>query len=311
MTRDPIQLQKAIAAEPDVRRRREMIVEMLGPTAGWAEISLGVELAVDVIDVPSPEERPVLRALYRRCAADGKHDATAMLRTSIARLLIREPERDDLDLFREATRLYLRAPGSTVDISAELRGLGLVGMGRLDENEARWAAARLLFDGEVPNQEPHLTAVQVLAPSGDHPLLLHWLDSPRVYHPDEAAALAERELAHVLPADLWSARAETRLGADRPMETLGAVEGALASEREELTPALVSLLRRISTEALFRAVALSLAASRSLAVVEAVLDIVEDVPLSLLDAYTDAVSVCRSPRRDAVISRISERARRG
>ena len=129
--------------------------------------------------------------------------------------------------------------------------------------------------------------------------------------PPQAAAEAEAALALAMPAAEWERRAGARLGDGRAMETLAAVEAVVRAPRTELAAPVAGLLGRIDDDDLFRAVSMTLAASREAAFLDALLGMVDAVPLPLLDAYTDALSICRAPRRDEVLGRVSARARRG
>jgi hypothetical protein len=272
---------------------------------------LGAELEamLAAVDVPDAAERDTLRATYARLR-DAELDRSGVLRTHAVRLLGREPETRDRELFVEAARTLCSDTG--VDTSAEMRGLALLALSRVDPETARWLAAERLHDPEPPNQEPHATAVRILAHHGDHLIIREWLDGRGMgAQPAGAAALAEAELAVAMPAAEWTHRAAARLGDGRPVETLTAVEAVVREVRTELAGGLAALLRALDDTDLFRAVAMTLAASRESGFLDALLDLVEEVPYPLLDAYTDALAICRSPRRDEVLSRVSARARRG
>jgi hypothetical protein len=259
-------------------------------------------------EVPDADRREWLRAIYARLR-DAELDRTGVLRTHAVRLLAREPETRDRDLFVEAARTHCSDTG--VDTSAELRGLALAALARVDPETARWLAAERLHDPDPPNVEPHATALRILAHHGDHLLVREWLDGRgMVAQPPSVGAEAEAELALAMPASEWSRRAGERLGDQRAVETLAATEAAVRERRTELAAPLAALLRRVAGADLFRAMAMTLAASRESAFADAVLDLVDDVPLPLLDAYTDAVAICRSGRRDEVLSQVSARARR-
>ncbi len=284
---------------------------MAAPSRAREAQRLGAELEamLAAVDVPDAAGRETLRATYARLR-DAELDRTGWLRTHAVRLLGRDPEPRDRDLFVEAARTHCSDTG--VDTSAEMRGLALLALSRVDHLTARWLAAERLHDREPPNQEPHATAVGILAHHGDHLIIREWLDGRGMgARPPGAAALAEAELALAMPASEWVRRAAERLGDDRPVETLTAVEAVVREVRTELTPGLAALLRAIDGADLFRAVAMTLAASRETGFLDALLDLVEEVPHPLLDAYTDALTICRSPRRNEVLSRVSARARRG
>ena len=261
------------------------------------------------VEVPEAADRGTLRVAYARLR-DAELDRTGWLRTDAVRLLGREPETRDRDIFLEAARTFCRDTG--VDTSAELRGLGLLALSRVDPETARWLAAERLHDPDPPNQQPHTTAVRILAHHGDDVLLREWLDGGAMgARPPQAAAEAEAALALAMPAAEWERRAGARLGDGRAMETLAAVEAVVRAPRTELAAPVAGLLGRIDDDDLFRAVSMTLAASREAGFLDALLGMVDAVPLPLLDAYTDALSICRAPRRDEVLGRVSARARRG
>jgi hypothetical protein len=261
------------------------------------------------VDVPEAADRESLRAAYARLR-DAELDRSGVARTHAVRLLGREPESRDRDIFLEAARTFCSDTG--VDTSAELRGLALLALSRVDPETARWLAAERLHDPDPPNQEPHLTAVRILSHHDDDVLLREWLDGRGMGgRPPQAAAEAEAALALAMPAAEWERRAGARLGDGRPVETLAAVDALVAAPRTELAAALGALLARIDDDDLFRAVSMTLAASREAAFLDALLGVVDTVPLPLLDAYTDALAICRTPRRDELLARVSARARRG
>lgn len=303
-------LRRDILAGNDGEERRARIAELLSPASSWADLGLGVEVAVETIQAPDPAMRVLLRESFERCRGPEAQDHLAVIRTGIIRLLGREPERADLELFRAATETY--AIAEDVDVTAEMRGLALRAIAALDDVVARWIAAQLLFDNMfIPNQEPNRTAVDLLCRAGDHPLLLQWLDRFGGPHPPEAAALAEEELAQSMPLDLWVRRAGDRLGDERLVETLGAVTGALKRNDRAGDPVLRSLLLHVHDVDLFRALAFTLAAARETAAQELLLGVVEDVGSEHVDAYIEAVEMCRAPKRDAVLAAARRRRSSG
>lgn len=305
----PSRPRQEIAAEPDPLRRRALAAALLGPAASRGDLSTGLEALVATVDgEPTAAERGALRVAFRR-ANDPGIDRSGVLRTHAVRLLGRVPGAADRDLFVEATRTFCRDTG--VDTSAELRGLGLRALAEVDPATARWIAAERIEDPEPPNQEPHRTALAVLAAHGDHLLIRAWLDRRPIPVPIEVAAAAEAELVAVMPASEWALRAPSRLGDERPLETITAAEAVVAVPRTDLARALAALLAGITGEDLFRAVAMTLAAARDAAFSEALIEVVERVPIALLDAYTEALAICRSTDRDRALDRVSARARAG
>ena len=294
-------LRRNILAGNDERERQARVAELLAPDSSWADLSLGVDLAVDTIQAPDAVMRVLLRDSFERCSRPQAQDHLAVIRTGIVRLLGREPERADLELFRAATETYLIS--EQVDVTAEMRGLALRAIAGLDHDAARWIAAQLLFDNvSIPNQEPNRTAADVLSRAGDQTLLLTWLDRFGGPHPPEAAAFAEEELAESMPLDLWVRRAHDRFGDERPVETLAAVTGAIKRNDRAVDPILRSLLVHVLDVDLFRALAFTLATSRETAVQDLLLDAAEDVRREHVGAYIEAAELCRNPKRDAALT---------
>ena len=302
-------LRRTILAGNDEDERLARIAQLLASDASWADLGLGVELAVETIQAPNAAMRVLLREVFERCGGPEAQDHLAVIRTGSVRLLGREPERADLQLFRAATETYLIA--EQVDVTAEMRGLALRAIAALDPDAARWIAAQLLFDMYIPNQEPNRTAADLLCRAGDHTLVLSWLDRFGGLHPPEAAAFAEEELAQLMPLDLWVRRAHDRLGDERPVETLGAVAGAIKRNNRAVDPVLRSLLTQVLDGDLFRALAFTLAAARETTVQEVLLAFAEDVRPEHVDAYIEAVEVCRHPKRDAALTAAGRRRSRG
>jgi hypothetical protein len=303
------QLRHRIEAIADPDARRHAILGMLQPSTSWGELPVLMELALDHIDSPTDAEREALRQVVQRCSDQPARDRTCLMRVAAARLLARDPQRGDAELFRMMAATRVTVDG--VDVSAQLRALALGALQRIEPDLARWAAAGLLFDDEGPNSEPHLTAVRVLAGAGDETLLLHWLDHHDGAGPVEARCEAEAELARTMPLGAWSQRATERLGDRRAVETVAAVEGLLAAGRSPIEVPLRALLLSITDADLFQAVATLLGASREASHADLLMDLVDELPLALMDPYGAAVWVSRSNRRDDVMTRINQRARTG
>lgn len=294
-------VRRSILAGNDPEERAARLSALLAPASSWADLALGVELAIETVTSPDPAMRVLLRAAFERCNAPEAQDQLAGIRTGAIRLLGREPERSDIDLFQAAAQTYLYR--EQVDVAAEMRGLALGAIAALDSDVARWIAAALLFDSAfIPNQEPNRTAIDLLCRAGDHTLLLSWLDHFPGPHPPEAAALAEEELAQAMPVDLWLQRADDRLNDERAVETLAAVTGALKRNDRRMYPALRSLLLRVGDVDLFRALAFTLAAARETAVQEMLVAAAEEVRETHLAAYIEAVEICRHAKRDAALA---------
>jgi hypothetical protein len=299
-------LRRGILASNDSGEQKERVVELLGEASPWPDLALGVDLALETIEIPDADIRQLLRAVFQRCSEPDAKDTTAIIRTGVIRLLSREPDREDLDLFVGAAETYIIV--DQVDVAAEMRALALRAVAEIDSKLARWIAARLLFDCDfIPNQEPNRTAADVLAKHDDHPLLLRWLDAFEGTHPPEAAALAEQDLAQVLPQSIWTARAAERLGDARPVETLGALTGAIKRNDAEMYPEMRSLLLRIKDADLFRAVSLTLATAHDKRVQDIVTGAAADIRDDHLSIYLEALELCRSTGKDAAVKAVRQR----
>lgn len=300
-------LRREVASIMVPERQRARIYQHTGELADWGQLAIAVDLAVEFASLPTSEERAALWQVWRRCSERGAQDRLASIRTGAVRLLCRDPEPNDLGSLLEVAATYVY--DAQTEVAGEIRGLALRAVAELDLAQARWSAATLLFDGAVPNDQPHRTAVNVLCRSGDEALLRHWLDSWDGPWPVEAAGDAEAELARVMPAPLWSVRAAKRLGDDRAVETLAAVDAVLAVPRPELAGALRDLLLSTRSTDLFTALAMALAASREGVWQDLLLDLVDACPVRLLPAYLQAVELSRDHRRDAVARAVSARLR--
>ncbi len=304
-------LQRSIAGIADDGARRQAIVGLVTGDQSWAELGIGLDLAVQYIGEPSEAECAAMRAAFARIHAEPVVDRMGLMRTAAIRVLSRTPGSADMDTLVEASYAYLWVDGGTIDAGAEMRGLALRGMAAADPAAGRWAAARLLFDGEVPDQEPQRTAVSVLAAHGDHPLLLRWIDDTPGPRPADAAAAAEAELTKALPARVWTERALLRLGDRSPVETMAAFDAVVLAVRTDVAPGLEALLLGVSDPDLFRALAMMLATSRELAFQDVLMGLGETLSLRMLDAYTDSLAVSRDPRKEKMLDRVTERARAG
>ena len=300
---------RTVDLEPDLDLRRERVRVVLRSRSTWASISLGVEELLHLVSIPNTEERLLLRAIIERCTPvlhQPCFDRTCLIRTGALRLLSREPETADRDLFIQEARTYESSAG--VDVAAEMRGLALLGLE--DPELARWLAAECLYDGPVPNEEPHLTAVRVLAARGDATLLRHWLESRD--GPVETTATIEAHvyLMRAMPGILWTSWVTKKMGAEQPLTCMAVVEAAVDQGRTDLVPTLIDLLFSSDLD-LFRALAMSLAVAREPAFVEALLGICNDVPPALREVYAEALMVARNRRVPAVLARLRAIPTRG
>jgi len=227
---------------------------------------------------------------------------------SCVRLLSGAEERRALPFYRAATRLEMPTPRG--DLAANLRGLALAAMHAMEPRESRFVAVRLLGGERAPSGEPARTALAVLGAAGDDTTLM--LACRTVLADDiplQMAALQEMS-AEVPPEAFWDVAAP--LLGDRFADAVLAITDLIVEgRRAELLPGLAATLPQVSDPDLWRAVLLSLLGSR-LDRVEAVFAAgVDRAHARALPGIEEALMLARLERQDALLARLSERARRG
>jgi hypothetical protein len=237
-------------------------------------------------------------------AFDGRRHADVL--EICVRLLARTEERRALGFYRAAAALEM--PTSRGDLAAALRGLALAAMHPLEPRESRFVAVRLLGGERSPSGEPARTALAVLGAAGDDTALM--LACRTVLGdeiPLQVAAL--QEMSSDVPAEaFWDVAAP--LVGDRFADAVLAITDLIVEgRRAELLPGLAATLPQVSDPDLWRAVLLSLLGSR-LDGVEAVFAAgVEHAPPRALPGVEEALMLARLERQEALLARLSERAR--
>lgn len=146
--------------------------------------------------LPIPEARPALLALYADLDADGtRHDAGGTFRASILRALRPWATTDDIPLLERAVTTYEFLPPGRSEEATPIRAAGLVALADLDPELAGFHAARLLVDTYTSrlSGEPGKTAAGVLAARSEH--LALYLYTLRPAQHDDVTAECLRHLA--------------------------------------------------------------------------------------------------------------------
>ncbi len=121
-------------------------------------------------EYPNYAARPALIALYTRSSRDkGKHDQGGYLRAVILKALQPVARRDDVDLLTQACETYEYWPPDFAEDAVLIRSAGLVALADLDDEAARYQAARILVDPLVARMtgEPAVMAARVLGALGE------------------------------------------------------------------------------------------------------------------------------------------------
>ena len=121
-------------------------------------------------EYPSDEARPALRSLYTRAGREkGRHDQGGYLRAAILKALQQVARREDEDLLIQACETYEYWPPDFAEDAVLIRSAGLVALADLDDETARYQAARILVDPLTARMtgEPAVTAVRVLGALGE------------------------------------------------------------------------------------------------------------------------------------------------
>lgn len=160
-----------VLATGNERAFREFAVEMLHSSQ-----RLDREAALEaLIDHPSPELRPSLRALFVELNADGlKRDQGCIQRQHILKILRDLHDSRDADIAVLATDAKEIAFGE--DLAWSLRAHGLTLLAELAPERLPYYAIEHLDDLHGPElSEPANTAFQLLTATGNHAALYQWL----------------------------------------------------------------------------------------------------------------------------------------
>ena len=121
-------------------------------------------------EYPNYAARPALITLYTRSGRDkGKHDQGGYLRAAILKALQPVMRREDVELLVRACETYEYWPPDFAEDAVLIRSAGLVALADLDDEAARYQAARVLVDPLVARMtgEPAVTAARVLGALGE------------------------------------------------------------------------------------------------------------------------------------------------
>ena len=130
-----------------------------------------------LIRTPHADSRLPLLDLYARYAQNGvKFDPGGYVRTSIVTALRPNLEPADHQLLAAAVTTYEFPPPEFKEETALLRGAALIALNELDDQLARFHAARLLADEytDPMSGEPAFSAARVLGTQGEDLLLYHY-----------------------------------------------------------------------------------------------------------------------------------------
>jgi hypothetical protein len=160
-----------VLATSDEKKFRQLVSDMLTSTK-----RLDREAALEaLVDRPSAELRPELRALYIDLDADGlKRDQGGIQRLHIIDIMrdLRDPR--DVDVAVRATDTYEKVFGD--DTTWKLRARGLMLLAAIAPDVLPYYAVEHLDDMAGPDEsEPAGTAFQLLAGTGNHVALYQWL----------------------------------------------------------------------------------------------------------------------------------------
>lgn len=158
-------------------------------------------------DNPSPEARePILRLYATYAANKGVRDQGAYFRRALVDALRPIARRDDAALFAAAAATYEFWPPDFAEDAVLLRAAGLVALAGVDEETARFHAARLLVDPYVQpmSGEPASSAARVLGALGELTVLWSYVMAE---HPPQLAEVVGECLRQLLalPASLLPA----------------------------------------------------------------------------------------------------------
>lgn len=159
---------------------------------------------------PDPAARAPILQLFARYAADkGVRDQGAYFRRLLLDTLRPLAVRADADLLAQAAATYEFWPPDFAEEAVLLRASALVALAEVDEEPARFHAARLLVDQYVQpmSGEPSITAARVLGILGEQTVLWSYIFRDGTQTLPEVTAECLRQLTD-LPATLLPALIE-------------------------------------------------------------------------------------------------------
>jgi xanthosine utilization system XapX-like protein len=170
------------ALEGDGAAQAALAVTILGGQYGKDVMQAALAVLAENPDGAARE--PILRLFARYSADKGVRDQGAYFRRSLLDALRPVAERADADLLAQAAASYEFWPPDFAEDAVLLRTSALVVLAGIDDEQARFHAARLLVDPYVQpmSGEPALTAARVLGVLGEQTVLWSYIfaeDPPR------------------------------------------------------------------------------------------------------------------------------------
>lgn len=269
-TRSPV-VEALHALADDPRTQAEYAAGLLGERHG-KDVLLAA-LAV-LAEYGYPAARPALLRLYATQAADkGVRDQGGYFRRALLAALQPIARPEDVALLVQAVLTYERWPPDFAEDAVLVRAAGLVALNRVDEQLARYHAARLLVDPFVQpmSGEPAVTAARVLGAHGASTTLWMYVLEEHPASLGEVTAECLRQLTE-LPAALVPLLVERLGGAASAAVRLGLYH--LLIHHGEGPQACDYLQRELETlrdEDVYRYLVLTMAASGQAALHETLL----------------------------------------
>jgi len=172
-----------------------------------------------------PVRSDLLRLYAEHAANKGVRDPGAYFRRGLIEALRPIAHRDDAAVFAQAAATYEFWPPDFAEDAVLLRSAGLVALAGVDDEAARFHAARLLVDPYVQpmSGEPAVTAARVLGALGELTVLWSYVMAEHPPQLAEVTAECLRQL-QTLPETLLPALIE-RFGREAPLPSrLGLVD---------------------------------------------------------------------------------------
>ena len=235
------------AADPAERRAAATEIVRITKKREHLEAALAVLEREAAFDGLSAAEREALR---ERAAAVFDHpagDRGGFLRERLLRLLAAGAEPAELEIFSLAVGAY--SGTGDADLLQGLRATALRGLARLDPDEGRIHAVRLLGETRTSRMsgEPTLTAASLLGEIGEFLPLYHFLlrqaDAFTASGNGETVGRAFVAVAPHLPVPLLMELSRDLVAADDPALGSGVVEGIVARRETELLPVVETVVR--------------------------------------------------------------------
>lgn len=306
-------LARQLRAAKDSGQQRDLALALLEATRSRDKTDLALRVLVreEVCALLEHAHRPLLRAKAITYFEDDKRDRGGNLRAQIMQLLTSIGHPADLDLYLRGVRVYQRYPPP--DSAQHCRAAALLGILNVDPDRGSAYAAHLLGepDTSVPNGQPSLAAINVLAHTGQ---LLPVYQFVRLQgeafiqrHNPELVARAFEVLADGFPDELYAELADEYVTKDVPVVTSGIVDAIVEGRMAELYPLLERVITGTRHTDVQRYALIAVAAAREEPLTDLIYRLADLATAEQAMNFIEAVELTTDSRKPDTIARLERK----